>query len=329
MTDTMPDTAKITDRVTATTAAPGTDRGRMTTHAGWYLLAFDDEIGDRLTPCAVGRKALVAVRDGDRVRVFDATCPHRGAHLGYGGKLDADAIVCPFHGKRISLGDGSRRWSVREHRVLRAGSAIFVRFSGSPDEDRGFERAMTAIAAARQVVGALTVPIAVPVDLVVENAFDIDHFSAVHMVPRVIDMELRPDAAGALVIEGAFETGALPWEKAVGRTSRSRFLARAFSPSVVVSELGPPEMSHVVVTGAIPTAGGCVARVAIGVCPREPGGPAPAGILDPLIAGARHAFDQDIAVWEHLDLDAPQRLDVRDEPVRAFRRFCAGFPSAR
>lgn len=29
--------------------------------------------------------------------VFDAYCPHLGAHLGIGGKVIGDCIECPFH----------------------------------------------------------------------------------------------------------------------------------------------------------------------------------------------------------------------------------------
>lgn len=32
------------------------------------------------------------------LRVFDAFCPHQGAHLGHGGSLDDDCLRCPFHG---------------------------------------------------------------------------------------------------------------------------------------------------------------------------------------------------------------------------------------
>jgi nitrite reductase/ring-hydroxylating ferredoxin subunit len=31
-------------------------------------------------------------------RVFDAHCPHLGAHLGHGGEVRGDGLVCPFHG---------------------------------------------------------------------------------------------------------------------------------------------------------------------------------------------------------------------------------------
>ncbi|MFE9637187.1 Rieske 2Fe-2S domain-containing protein [Streptomyces sp. NPDC006463] len=31
-------------------------------------------------------------------RAVDPYCPHLGAHLGYGGRVDGETIVCPFHG---------------------------------------------------------------------------------------------------------------------------------------------------------------------------------------------------------------------------------------
>ena len=41
----------------------------------------------------------MAYRTDDGVlHVLDAHCPHLGAHLGHGGKVKDDCIVCPYHG---------------------------------------------------------------------------------------------------------------------------------------------------------------------------------------------------------------------------------------
>ncbi|MEV6419914.1 Rieske 2Fe-2S domain-containing protein [Streptomyces sp. NPDC051662] len=41
---------------------------------------------------------LVAYRTREGiVRVVDPYCPHLGAHLGFGGLVDGENIVCPFH----------------------------------------------------------------------------------------------------------------------------------------------------------------------------------------------------------------------------------------
>lgn len=294
-------------------------------HRGWYLLAFAEELHDELTPLRIGSRALIAVQRDGQTRVFDATCPHRGAHLGYGGRLTRGGVVCPFHGRLIQLGHAAGgRYCVREHQVARFGSVIFVRLSNTPADDRGFLDAMQSISAGRRIVGGMVVPVAVPAELVTENAFDADHFSSVHGVPRVIDMQVRRGAQREITIEGAFETRQPPWEGQTEGMFRTRFLARAFSPTLVVTELGASERSHVVITGALPSPDGCVARVAYGVA----AGAARSAALDPLIEGGRKAFDQDVAVWEHLNRDVVEQWDDRDRSVRAFREFCAEFEVA-
>lgn len=42
---------------------------------------------------------MICFRDSaGKVHIFDAYCPHLGAHLGMGGKIKNDRVVCPFHG---------------------------------------------------------------------------------------------------------------------------------------------------------------------------------------------------------------------------------------
>ena len=38
--------------------------------------------------------------------MLDAYCPHLGANIGHGGKVEGDTIRCPFHGWRFG-GDGT------------------------------------------------------------------------------------------------------------------------------------------------------------------------------------------------------------------------------
>ncbi|PRX68243.1 Rieske-like 2Fe-2S protein [Nonomuraea fuscirosea] len=291
-------------------------------HGGWFLLALDDELAPGLTPLRLGGVNLIAVRDDDGVRVFEATCPHRGAHLGYGGKLDRQCVVCPFHGKRIALGDRSRRWSVGEVRTLHAGAALFARLSGDPGDDRGFEQAIKQAAEELTFVAAVNQRVAVPAEYVVENAFDAEHFSTVHLVPAVRGMRVSMGEHDELVIEGEFRTKAPPWEKERRLNFASRFVARAYSPHLVLTELGTAAAPYTIITGAVPDGTGSVGRVVIGVRPDQKES------LPALVHGARYAFDQDRVVWDHLDVRAPQRYDAADTSVIAFRRFCAGFAPA-
>jgi len=67
---------------------------------GWFVVAFSDELPVRgVVPVHYFGQELVLFRTEDGVaRVFDAYCPHLGAHLGCGGVVEGDRLRCPFHG---------------------------------------------------------------------------------------------------------------------------------------------------------------------------------------------------------------------------------------
>lgn len=72
---------------------------------GWFLLGY---LGD-LEPGAVqplryfGRDLVLFRTASGAVTLLDAFCPHLGAHLGHGGKVDGEGIVCPFHAWRFGV----------------------------------------------------------------------------------------------------------------------------------------------------------------------------------------------------------------------------------
>jgi 3-ketosteroid 9alpha-monooxygenase subunit A len=75
---------------------------------GWFSIGVCEDlaVGDVQAVRYLGRD-LALFRGGDgTARVFDAHCPHLGAHLGVGGRVCGDGIACPFHGWRFD-GDGA------------------------------------------------------------------------------------------------------------------------------------------------------------------------------------------------------------------------------
>jgi phenylpropionate dioxygenase-like ring-hydroxylating dioxygenase large terminal subunit len=85
--------------------------GTVPPHAfptGWHRVADASDIqADTVAKISYLERELVAFRDGmGAVRVFNAYCPHLGAHLGVGGTVSDGELVCPFHAWRF---DGTGR----------------------------------------------------------------------------------------------------------------------------------------------------------------------------------------------------------------------------
>ncbi len=73
---------------------------------GWFQVAYSDELAvGAVLPLTYFGKELVLFRGDDGIaHVLDAYCPHLGAHLGYGGKVQGNCVACPFHSWKF---DGS------------------------------------------------------------------------------------------------------------------------------------------------------------------------------------------------------------------------------
>ena len=74
---------------------------------GWFQVGYSHELEvGQVVPLRYFASDLVMFRTSDGVaHVLDAHCPHLGAHLGHGGRLEADKLICPFHAWEFA-GDG-------------------------------------------------------------------------------------------------------------------------------------------------------------------------------------------------------------------------------
>ena len=70
---------------------------------GWYCVALSDELapGQVVARQQFGQELVIFRTESGRVGVADAYCPHIGAHLGHGGKIEGETLQCPFHGWRF------------------------------------------------------------------------------------------------------------------------------------------------------------------------------------------------------------------------------------
>ncbi len=67
---------------------------------GWFRIATSSDIHrGQVKPLHYFGRDLVVLRTADgQAHVFDAHCPHLGAHLGYGGRVNGNTLACPLHG---------------------------------------------------------------------------------------------------------------------------------------------------------------------------------------------------------------------------------------
>lgn len=66
---------------------------------GWFALAVADEVPEGLlmSVVAFGQNLAVGRTPDGRALVVHASCPHLGADLAAGGRIDDDRVICPLH----------------------------------------------------------------------------------------------------------------------------------------------------------------------------------------------------------------------------------------
>ena len=76
---------------------------------GWFIVARADELaaGEVMPLYCFGRDLVLFRTTSGMPRLMDAHCPHLGAHLGVGGRVDGETLQCPFHGWRFEGGSGT------------------------------------------------------------------------------------------------------------------------------------------------------------------------------------------------------------------------------
>ena len=107
-----PDTEALADpsrrtRVRRETPA-GAKRFPFPVPNGWFVVAEASALapGDVQPLHAFGRDLVLYRAESGEPRLIDAYCPHLGAHIGAGGKVEGDGIRCPFHGWRYDGASG-------------------------------------------------------------------------------------------------------------------------------------------------------------------------------------------------------------------------------
>ncbi|BBX04713.1 Rieske 2Fe-2S domain-containing protein [Mycolicibacterium moriokaense] len=68
--------------------------------SGWFQIGWSADFapGEVRSARYFGKDLVIARTESGTASVFDAYCPHLGAHIGLGGKIIGENLACPFHG---------------------------------------------------------------------------------------------------------------------------------------------------------------------------------------------------------------------------------------
>ncbi|MVU80337.1 Rieske 2Fe-2S domain-containing protein [Nocardia sp. ET3-3] len=184
---------------------------------GWFQVAWCTEVvaGAVHTMKYFGREMVAWRTASGQVAVFDAYCEHLGAHLGYGGHVEGENLVCPFHGwewnpqgRNVCIpyeSHPNKGRRIRSYPVAERNEAIWIWFDidgrppyfDVPDLFTAFGDDKTA-ADYYPPVPAATLHrrgLELHPQYVLENGVDFAHFKFVHKTPFVPEFT-RHDFSG-------------------------------------------------------------------------------------------------------------------------------------
>ncbi|HZS37636.1 MAG TPA: Rieske 2Fe-2S domain-containing protein [Polyangia bacterium] len=299
---------------------------------GWFQVAYSDELAPgAVMPLSYFGRELVAFRGADgQASVLDAFCPHLGAHLGYGGKVQGDAIVCPFHAWKFDACGGCtevpyakkippkaklRAWPVREVNGL---ILVWHHAEDAPpqweipalaevgsDEWTPYERRRWKVKTRNQEMA--------------ENAVDSAHFHFLHGTMN--QPESRAEAKGP-VLHVYSTTGMSTPRGGVDGSVESQSYGFGYSTvrfkgiveTLLVSSMAPIDDETI------------DARFSFSI-KKLADKDVTQGVGKAFIKEVSRQFEQDIPIWEHKTYFEHPMLCDGDGPIGLFRRWCRQFYS--
>jgi len=302
---------------------------------GWYGLCLAADLAPREVKALryFGRE-LVAFRGADGgPRVFDAHCPHLGAHLGVGGKVEGSGIRCPFHGWRFD-GEGclaevpglSRTppgVRANSYPVQERNGFVHVWFHAQGQAPAYDVTDFVGEAAQWTPWRANSYRVRVHIQDMSENILDRAHFLHVHDMqpPREPRFEARFDGP-FMVVEQKLSVTAVSAQgvEILSRTTNC-------GPGVSVTEVhqGPLHMINYITQTPIDDELTDVRlHFAMKRLPDEAASRAVAELNDRI---TQDQFRQDVPIWENRKYLEKPRLTEVDGPVAQYRRWFRQFYS--
>ena len=298
---------------------------------GWFVVGFSEDLKpEQVRPARYFAKDFVIWRTSSgEPRVFHAHCPHLGAHLGYGGKVEDDIIRCPFHawgfdgaGKCSNIPYASRvppKARVRSHPTLERNGTIMMWFDpagGAPEdyvptvEEYGAEGWTPWM---HRTARIKTHP-----REVVENVADVAHFPNVHG-NQVLSFEATFE--GPTATQSTRTTG---YDKR-GRLTKQRTVATYYGPGIQFSHM-EAEFPTVILNAHTPVDENSL-ELRMGLLVKGVDYETKLGrtLGEMWIDALQEGYFQDVAIWENKRWQAEPMLCDGDGPIGDLREWYAQF----
>jgi nitrite reductase/ring-hydroxylating ferredoxin subunit len=299
--------------------------------SGWYAFGFSPE----LDPDAVlarpfmGEDVVVYRTTSGQVRAVDPFCPHLGAHLGVGGRVQGELIVCPFHGfaydadgtcVRTGYGTKPPPTARLRHRTLfERNGVLLIYHGGTPDWEvpeldlDGWTKPQWRAFVLRDHPQETT-----------ENSVDLGHFTHVHGYRN-------PQMLREAMFDGPYLSTAFAAEHPLPVVRRKfvrfEFETEIFGLGYSLVNVRLPAQGMEARLWVLPTPideERLTLRLAVSVLRRRRG--IPYGLLTRLILnGLVRDARQDFPIWENKRYLARPALADGDGPIGRYRRWAQQF----
>lgn len=284
----------------------------------------------------MGEDLVVYRTRSGAVRVVEPYCPHLGAHLGHGGWIDGEEIVCPFHhfafgtdGACVRTGYGTRppaaRLVQREVREVNGAILVWHHAGGAPPSWEVPSRSWEGFPPPFRQLATL---VDHPQD-VVENAVDIGHIGPVHgyrsvrvrrpFEPRGPSFTIAAVGRRMFPLGGGIEIVFDIAVDGLGHIWVDATIPRLRAAAKFQAMTTPLDPLHVAVRFSV--------ALRVGTDRADPPAQLLASYLLTRVLGPlfRRDLERDFPIWEHKIYVEQPRLAKGDGPLPAFRRWTRQF----
>lgn len=283
---------------------------------GWFVVEECRELapGEHKNLYAFGKDLVLFRSESGEARLMDAYCPHLGAHIGVGGRVDGEGMRCPFHGWQFD-GDGRcidipyvegkaipAKAKVRTYPVIERDQMIWAWHhleGGEPFYDVPYFPEFED--PDWQPYRVLRFEVATIVQEFAEGEFDVHHFKYVHGAPPLPSTEM--------VVEGTYRSN-----------SNGSFTIENFGLGCTLISIGD---SIRIGQSLLPTDEENVHMTWWFTMPNSMGEAALSG----LVASFADGISQDIVIWENKRYEPKPLVTAVERNIRVGRQWALQFYS--